>query len=173
MTDIDFRRAPETGDEREMLVGFLASQRSLVHWKLAGARDVDLLKIATPSGLTPRGVLNHLTNVERWWWREVFDGQEALEFDWTDADPDGELHIGPDKPLAQLLAEYADECARCDAVLESVDDLDQRGVNRDVSARYVLLHLIEETARHLGHLDLQRELADGSVGVDPTESAEQ
>ena len=111
---LEFMRAPETGDEREMLIGFLATQRSLVHWKLWDARDEDLFAVATPTGLTPRGVLNHLTNVERWWWREVFDGQEALEFDWTDADPDGELHIGPDKPLARLLAEYADECARCD-----------------------------------------------------------
>ena len=166
----EFVRAPETGDEREMLEGFLASQRSLVQWKLAGASDEDLLKVSTSTGLTARGVLNHLTHVERWWWREVFDGQEALEFDWTDADPDGELHLGPEKPLAQLLAEYADECSRCDAVLEEVEDLDQRGVNRDVSARFVVLHLIEETARHLGHLDLLRELADGSVGVDPSDN---
>ena len=172
MTDLgkpEFVRAPEAGTEREMLVGFLALQRSLVHWKLWGVTDEDLLKVATPTGLTPRGVLNHLTHVERWWWRDVFAGEEALEFDWTDADPDAELHVSPDRPLAQLLQEYTDECARCDAVLAGVEDLDQRGVNRDVSARFVILHLIEETARHLGHLDLLRELADGSVGVDPTE----
>ena len=168
----DFVRAPETGDEREMLEGFLASQRSLVHWKLAGASDEDLLKVSTSTGLTARGVLNHLTHVERWWWREVFNGEQGLDFDWTDADPDGELHIGPDKPLAQLLTEYTDECGRCDEVLDAVADLDQRGVNRDVSARFVILHLVEETARHLGHLDLLRELADGSVGVDPTEGGE-
>ena len=163
----DFVKAPESGDEREMLEGFLAEQRSLVHWKLADAKDADLLKVATSTGLTARGVLNHLTHVERWWWRDVFADEQGLEFDWTDADPDGELHLGPEKPLAELLQEYADECARCDEVLDAVEDLDQRGINRDVSARYVILHLIEETARHLGHLDLLRELADGSVGVNP------
>ena len=167
MGEVEFVQAPTVGPEREMLHGFLAEQRSLVHWKLADARDDDLLSVATTTGLTARGVLNHLTHVERWWWRDRFAGEEDLPYDWTDADPDGELHIGPDKPLAVLLREYAEECARCDDVLAGVDDLDQRGVRTPCSARWVILHMVEETARHLGHLDLLRELADGSVGVSP------
>ena len=163
----EYARAPDNGDERTMIEGLLAEQRSLVHWKLADAKDEDLLSVATSTGLTARGVLNHLTHVERWWWRDVFAGQDALPYDWTDEDPDGEFHLGPDKPIGQLLAEYATECAASDAVLAAVVDLDQRGVRKDVSARFVVLHLVEETARHLGHLDLLRELADGGVGVSP------
>ncbi len=163
----EYVRAPDNGDERTMIEGLLAEQRSLVHWKLADAKDEDLLSVATSTGLTARGVLNHLTHVERWWWRDVFAGQDALPYDWTDEDPDGEFHLGPDKPIGHLLAEYATECAASDAVLAAVVDLDQRGVRKDVSARFVVLHLVEETARHLGHLDLLRELADGGVGVTP------
>lgn len=163
----EYVRAPDNGDERTMIEGLLAEQRSLVHWKLADAKDEDLLSVATSTGLTARGVLNHLTHVERWWWRDVFAGQDGLPYDWTAEDPDGEFHLGPDKPIGQLLTEYAGECAASDAVLAGVVDLDQRGVRKDVSARFVVLHLVEETARHLGHLDLLRELADGAVGVSP------
>ena len=166
MADVAFVQAPTAGPERPMLEGFLAEQRSLVHWKLADARDEDLLNVATTTGLTARGVLNHLTHVERWWWRDRFAGEDGLAYDWTDDDPDGELHIGPDKPLAVLLQEYADECARCDEVLARAD-LDDVGARTPHSARWVVLHMVEETARHLGHLDLLRELADGSVGVSP------
>ena len=159
-------QAPVTGSEREVLTGFLAEQRSLVLWKLADAQDADLLSVATTTGLTARGVLNHLTHVERWWWRDRFAGEDGLSYDWTDEDPDGEFHLGPEKPLATLLLEYEQECVRADAVFDAVD-LDAVGVRTASSARWVLVHLIQETARHLGHLDLLRELADGSVGVEP------
>lgn len=157
--------APHTGPERTVLEGFLRQQRALVHVKLAGAQDTDLLRVSTASGLTARGVLNHLTHVERWWWRDVVAGEDALPYDWTDEDPDGELHLGPERPLAQLLEEYTQECARCDEVLAGIDDLDQLAARKERSVRWVLMHVIAETARHLGHLDLLREQADGAVGV--------
>ena len=165
-------QVPVAGTERELLEGFLAKQRAIVRWKLADARDEDLLGVASPSGMTARGVLNHLTHVERWWWRDVLDGQAGLPYDWTEADPDGEFHVGHERPLAQLLTEYADECARCDEVL-AASDLDRVGAGKPVTVRWVLLHMIEETARHLGHLDLLREQADGAAGYDAEQGADQ
>jgi hypothetical protein len=70
--------------------------------------------------------------------------------------------------MAQLLAAYADETALCDAVIAQAS-LDDMAVRREFSLRWILLHLIEETARHLGQLDLLREDADGTVGEEPTE----
>ena len=154
------------GDERTALVGFLQRQRELVVWKAAGATDDVLRKVSTPSGMTLPGLVRHLENVERSWIRDVFAGQKDLPYDWTDEDPDGEWHVPAEVPMAQLLADYAAETALCDAVIAkaSLDDVSaQRGFN----LRWILLHLIEETARHLGQLDLLRENADGTVGEEP------
>jgi hypothetical protein len=69
--------------------------------------------------------------------------------------------------MADLLAEYAAEARRCDAVIAASPSLDVVSASRGVNLRWILLHLIEETARHLGQLDLLRERADGSAGEEP------
>jgi len=155
------------GDEGTALLGFLRRQRELVAWKVNGASEAALRSVSTPSGLTAHGVVRHLTNVERDWLRDVFAGQDGLTFDWTDEDPDGELHVPEGVTMQQLLADYAAEAALCDAVV-AAHDLDDVSARRGFSLRWILLHLLEETARHLGHLDLLRELADGSTGEEPT-----
>ncbi|WP_165865680.1 DinB family protein [Vallicoccus soli] len=154
-------------DEAGALLGFLQRQRDLVAWKVGGADDAALRAVATPTGLTAHGVVRHLENVERDWVRRVFAGEQGLAFDWTDEDPDGELHVPVGVPMAALLAAYAEESRRCDAVVAaaSLDDVSSTGGFR---LRWILLHLVEETARHLGHLDLLRELADGAVGEEPS-----
>jgi len=154
------------GDEVTALLGFLRRQRELVAWKVSGAPEQALRAVATPTGLTAHGVVRHLTNVERSWVRDVFAGQDGLVFDWTDDDPDGELHVPEAVTMDQLVADYAAETARCDAVV-AAHRLEDVSARRDVSLRWVLLHLLEETARHLGHLDLLREDADGSTGEEP------
>ena len=155
------------GHEGTALLGFLQRQRELVAWKVSGASEAALRSVSTPSDLDAHGVVRHLTNVERSWVRDVFAGQEELVFDWTDEDPDGELHVPDTVTMGQLLADYAAEAVRCDAVV-AAHHLDDVSARRGFSLRWVLLHLIEETARHLGHLDLLRELADGSTGEEPT-----
>jgi hypothetical protein len=154
------------GDERTALVGFLQRQRDLVAWKVTGAPDDVLRAVATPTGLTLPGVVRHLEHVERSWIRDKFAGQADLPYAWTDEDPDGELHVPADITMARLLADYAAEAALCDAVVAaaSLDDVSARG---GFTLRWILLHLIEETARHLGHVDLLRENADGMVGEEP------
>ena len=165
------RRAPAVGSEREVLVGMLREQRQIVRWKLESAADDALLAARAPSGTGAHGLVNHLTQVERWWWRDVVAGEDGLAYDWSDDDMDGEFRTTA--PMGDLLAAYAEECARCDAVLDAVD-LDATAARqprgRPLSVRWVTAHMVQETARHLGHLDLLRELADGSVGDLPPEA---
>jgi uncharacterized damage-inducible protein DinB len=155
------------GDERTALVGFLQRQRELVAWKVSGATEQALRSTVTPSGLSAHGVVRHLTNVERSWIRDVFAGQGGLGFDWSEQDPDGDLRVPESVLMPELLEAYAAESARCDAVV-AAHGLDEVSAQRGSSLRWILLHLVEETARHLGHLDLLREQADGSTGEEPT-----
>jgi uncharacterized damage-inducible protein DinB len=155
------------GDERTTLQGFLQRQRDLIGWKVTGGDEEVLRRVSTPSGLTVHGVVRHLIEVERSWIRDVFAGQEGLSYHWTDADPDGDFRVPADVTLAELLAEYADEARQCDLVVAAAVSLDVVSTRRGFSLRWILLHLIEELARHLGQLDLLREQADGSVGEEP------
>jgi hypothetical protein len=154
------------GDERTALLGFLQRQRDLLIWKLAGVSDDVLRPVATPSGMTPHGLVRHLENVERSWIRDTFAGQKDLPYAWTDEDPDGEWHVPADVTMQALLADYVAESALCDAVIAAAS-LDEVGVHRGFNLRWIVLHLIEETARHIGHADLFRENADGQVGEEP------
>jgi hypothetical protein len=159
--------AAHLGDERTTLTGFLQRQRDLVAWKLRDADEDDLRSVSTPSGVTLHGVVRHLENVERYWFREVFSGETGLTYDWTDDDPDGEWHPPSEIAMTELLRAYVDECARCDTAIVAAPSLDTESVERACSLRWILLHMIEETGRHLGHIDLLREQADGAVGEDP------
>jgi uncharacterized damage-inducible protein DinB len=154
-----------------VLLAYLHRQRELVHWKCEGLSDDAARAVATPSGLTIHGIVRHLENVERWWWRWRFAGQHDLRFDWTDEDPDAELHVPDDVHLADLLVAYRAETAACDGVV-AAHGLDDVGARSEHTLRWVLLHLIEETSRHLGHLDLLCELADGRTGEEPRPGSE-
>jgi len=159
------------GDERTTLLGFLQRHLDLVAWKASVAPDDTLSTARTPSGLTLHGIVRHLTNVERSWFREAFAGETGLDFDWSDEDPDGEFRaVGV--PMSELLADYAAEARRCDEVIRSAAGLDATAADptgkHTFSLRWVITHMIEETGRHLGHMDILRERADGAVGEDPT-----
>ncbi len=157
------------GDERTTLLGFLQRQRDLVAWKMRDASDETLASVRMPSGLTLHGIVRHLENVERSWFREFFGGQTGLYFDWTDEDPDADMRA-EGVPMADLLAAYAAETKLCDEVIEAALSLDATASDGDGSwtLRWVVVHLIEETGRHLGHIDLLREQADGAVGEGPS-----
>ena len=151
------------GDERTTLLGFLQRQRDLVAWKLQGADDGDLRRVATPSSLAPHQLVRHLTLVEQGWLRHVVAGEPDPGAGTTRAERE---QVPPGTTMVELLAEYRAESARCDEVV-AASDLDRVSAERGVSLRWVLLHLVEETGRHLGHLDLLREQADGAVGEEP------
>jgi uncharacterized damage-inducible protein DinB len=160
------------GDERTTLLGFLQRQRDLVAWKMRDASDETLASVRMPSGLTLHGIVRHLENVERSWFREFFAGEIGLRFDWTDEDPDADMRA-EGVPMAALLAAYAAETKLCDEVIAAAPSLDATAVDPDgtYSLRWVIVHMIEETGRHLGHIDLLREQADGAVGEGPPADA--
>ena len=157
---------PPAADERAMLLSYLQRQRSLVLWKVEGLTDHDAHRVGTTSGLTIHGVIDHLTDVERSWVRRWFAGRRGLHLGGVDAD-----HVQPPLDLTgarlkELVNAYVEESRRCDEVIaeHGLDDVEVHG---ERTLRWIVHHLIEETARHLGHLDLLRELADGATGEEP------
>jgi uncharacterized damage-inducible protein DinB len=168
-TRFGITEAAHHGDERTTLIGVLQRQRDLVDWKLRDGADDILASVATPTGMTLPGLVRHLTNVERSWIRESFAGQDGLAYDWTDDDPDAEWKVPAGTAMTQLLDDYAAETRLCDSVVLAAGSLDEASAHRGVSLRWILLHMIEETARHLGHIDVLREQADGRTGEEPEE----
>ena len=160
------------GDERTTLLGFLQRQRDLVAWKMRDASDETLASVRMPSGLTLHGIVRHLENVERGWFRDFFAGQTGLRYDATDEDPDATFRA-EGVPMADLLAAYAAETRLCDEVIAAAPSLDATASDEDGlwTLRWIILHMIEETGRHLGHIDLLREQADGAVGEEPPADA--
>lgn len=145
-----------------MLEGFLQFQRSTVALKSEGLTDALAATRPLPSLTTVIGLLQHLADVERSW---ILDDLLGLPFEtrWNSADPDGEFRIEPGTTLATALAEYE---AACNEASDAIRDVPLDTLTRDgrFTLRWVLLHLIEETARHAGHVDILREQLDGVTG---------
>ncbi len=160
--------AIHTADERTMLTGMLEWYRDGVVAKVAGLGDRDARRRLVGSDTTAVGLVKHLALVEDSWFHQRFSGRPAPEpwasAPWAD-DPDWEFHSALEDPLADVVALYQAACERsrascADAELDAASQDDRR----PFTLRYALLHLVEETARHVGHLDILRELTDGTVG---------
>ncbi|MGH7746685.1 MAG: DinB family protein, partial [Candidatus Dormibacteria bacterium] len=137
-------RPPEQAGETETLLAFLDVQRAVVRWKLEDAPDEALRTVATPSGMTLIGLVRHLTDVERWWFRHQWHGEDGVVFHSTEDDEDADFRVVPEHTAAVVLAEYAQECARSDALVRAAASLDEPGRRRPASLRWVLVHMIEE-----------------------------
>lgn len=160
---------PSAWDERSQLTTFLDYARDTVRTKCEGLSEEDARKALLPGSplMTMSGLVNHLRWVEHWWFEVIFLGEED-QGPWTEEDPDREMRIAVDFPLAQLLDEYAEQSARFRALV-AANDLDTKAKRAvrggtHVDLRWILLHLTEETARHNGHLDILREMLDGTTG---------
>ena len=159
------RRVPFLGQEKESLRASLDRHRDVVLWKIEGLDDAALRRPMTPSGTSLLGLVKHLGAVEYGWFCETFDRPtEPLPFD--PDDPDADLRVRPDETTDEVVAFYRRARAAADAVIEEldVDDVGTAWFGETVSLRWVLIHMIEEVARHAGHLDILRELVDGSTG---------
>ena len=164
---------PDSGPELEQLTASLDYQRATMLLKTEGLSAPQLAQRLPTSSLTLAGLLNHLALVEDTWFRERFAGlpEDALwaGTDW-DADPDFEFRTATQLDPDELRRRYAEACARSREVVAAARGLDQLsvGTSRRTGAhwdlRWVMLHMIEETARHAGHADLLREAVDGTVG---------
>lgn len=161
---------PSSWDECTILTTFLDYARDTVHAKCSGLTDADARRAPLPGSplMTVSGLVSHLRWVESSWIEKTLLGR-AIDAPWTDNDPDREFRIAVEVPLTQLLAEYRAACARHRDLVASLDlDTPSSGVldwrTGPVTLRWILFHLIEETSRHNGHIDILRELADGARG---------
>ncbi|MGW0752290.1 DinB family protein [Streptomyces sp. NPDC002587] len=164
-------RGPATGDERSMLAGFLADQRATLEMKCAGL-DTELSRRSVePSTLSLLGLVRHLADVERRWFRQVLDRQDVAPLFSSQADPDGGFdgaRSGDAGAVRAAWEAWRAEVAFADRFVAGAPDLDVEGEDvwrGRVSLRWVLIHLVEEYARHNGHADLLRERIDGAIGV--------
>lgn len=156
---------PDAGDERETLNGFLDFLRASAVYKAQGLSDADAARQVLPSITTVSGLLRHLADVERTWFRDRMDGQPGVPTRWSDADPDGEFRVTENDSLAEIIADYEGACAESREVAAryQLEDLGKaEGMTHNL--RWVLVHMVEETGRHCGHLDVVRELLDGTTG---------
>jgi uncharacterized damage-inducible protein DinB len=164
-----FPEPASTTDLRGLLLDYLDFFRGVVAGKLEGLDDDQLTASLVPSGWTPSGLVNHLVNVERRWLVWGFLG-ESVEDPWPDSDEDGRWITLPRS--ASELRSLLDEAAeRTRAIVQAHELTETAGVGGrfadEASApqlQWILLHVIQEYARHTGHLDIARELLDGRIG---------
>ncbi|MEU9388116.1 DinB family protein [Streptomyces sp. NPDC048279] len=154
-----------TAGEKEILHASLDRHRDAVLWKLKGLDDEQLRRPMTPSGTNLLGLVKHLASVEYGWFVASFGAE--VEPLWFDPYTDDDLSVGPGETTRQIVEFYGRARAASDAViagrpLDALGRPDWR--DHQVSLRWVLVHMIEETARHAGHLDILRELIDGATG---------
>ncbi len=159
------RVVPLTGGEKECLMAALERHREVVLWKIAGLDDEQLRRPMTPSGTSLLGLVKHLAAVDYGWFCDTF-GRETEPLPFDEDDPDVDLRIEANETTGEIVAFY--ERARAganQAVAElGLDDTGLAWFGERVSLRWVLIHMIEETARHAGHMDILRELIDGAAG---------
>ncbi|HEX3948119.1 MAG TPA: DinB family protein [Acidimicrobiales bacterium] len=165
MTDVP----PLVADERTMLVGWLELHRRTL---LAKCRDLEpeqlALRSVPPSELSLLGLVRHMTEVEEHWFRRIFADERPPARYCTRDDRDGDFHGAAADNAAEGLDAFGIECQRSRELLDQVDSLDRlsrRSLgDQPVSMRWIVVHMIEEYARHNGHADLLRECVDGLVG---------
>jgi uncharacterized damage-inducible protein DinB len=161
------REPPEAAAERATLQGFLDFHRDTLLWKCAQLSDDQLrARPLATTNLSLLGLVRHLADVERSWFRRRIAGEDAPPIYYTEAEPDLDIDPPADADPAADLEVFRAEVAACDAAVagHDLDDtfVTQRGATRSV--RWVYVHMIEEYARHNGHADLIRQAIDGAVG---------
>ncbi|PSK91860.1 uncharacterized protein DUF664 [Murinocardiopsis flavida] len=160
---------PHAADERTMLTSWLDQHRATVRRKCQGISPEHAAAAPIPTSplMTVGGIVSHLRWVEHVWFETtMLGGLDRAPYgpgDW-----DAEWRIGAERPLAELLDEYDTQCARSREIAARLELGSSARRSRQgeapVTLRWVLAHLLEETARHNGHLDIVRELVDGTVG---------
>jgi uncharacterized damage-inducible protein DinB len=160
----------ELVDERDTLTEYLRAYRITLQMKCA---DLDATQLAQrsvpPSTMSLLGLVRHLAEVERYWFRVVMAGETASKLYSPDGQRDGDWDgaVADGDVVAQAWRHWGEEVALAERLVDEAADLDVVGRMRDgnpIRLREVLVHMIEEYARHCGHADLLRERIDGRVG---------
>jgi hypothetical protein len=169
-TDEFAEPAGSSSDPSDLLVGYLRAYRDALSRKLAGLDDTRLGSAVLPSGWTPLQLLKHLIHVERRWFSWGFLGKD-LPDPWADHDPDNPARwfVAPDETIDTLQALLEAQAAETDHVLaeHALDETAATGgrfTDAPPTLAWIGFHVLQEYARHLGHLDVVRELIDNSIG---------
>ena len=167
---MEYKRAPQRGSEKATLLGLLGENRAVMVWKLDGLSEADARRPMVDSGTSLLGLVKHLAWVELSWFGSAFAGEE-IDFPWTRSDPDADFRIDDDETIADVVAFYEEAVAHSNEIIARAD-LDQHAAKgrRRPSLRWIMGHMVEETARHAGHADIVRELIDGTTGYVPERS---
>ncbi|GAA1511528.1 DinB family protein [Streptomyces albidochromogenes] len=161
------KRVPFTGGEKESLQASLDRHRDAVLWKLDGLDDEQVRRPMTPSGTSLLGLVKHLASVEYGWFCTTF-GRESEPL-WFDPFKGEDIVVAEGESTADIVAFYGRARAAADRAVAELD-LDTPGTSwsgSTVSMRWVLIHMLEDTVRHAGHMDILRELIDGATGDHP------
>jgi|SRR5580658_10262376 uncharacterized damage-inducible protein DinB len=155
-----------TSGERQVLEAFLDLYRDILKRKLAGLSDQQVRQRHVPSETTLGGLVKHLTAVEREWFQVVLAGRSADDL--GEPSQDDQWTLGRDDTAENLLAGYERACAASRQVTAgfSLEDRVPHARMGQVSLRWIYVHMIEESARHVGHADILREQTDGATGFD-------
>ena len=150
-------------DERGSLTSQLAFHRETLLMKVDGLDDEALRRPMTPSGLSLLGLVRHLTVTEHGWFLSIFRGEPDP---YDVGDDAAEFRVGPEESTDEVLALYRRTCEQADAVIAAgdLDDVVTTPWGAEVNLRAILVHMVQETARHNGHADLMREAIDGTTG---------
>jgi uncharacterized damage-inducible protein DinB len=157
-----------TGTEREALCGFLDQQRDALIRKVEGLSDEDARRAATVSSMSLLSLLEHAATWERRWFQVIVAGR-VLPGEWSgeDEERDSTFDVADEDTVASVVAHYREQIA-ISRELVAGGDLGARVARTDLidqNLRYVVIHMIEETARHAGHADIIRETIDGRRGL--------
>ena len=159
---------PLVAQEREMLDAWLDYHRATLAVKCEGLTDDQLrARAVPPSSLSLLGLVRHMGEVERSWFRRVLGGEQAPPRYYSDENPDGDFDDVAGAGVAEAFGYWRDECAHARERVAAAPSLDETGTGRRgeaYSLRWIMVHMIEEYARHNGHADLLRERIDGTVG---------
>jgi uncharacterized damage-inducible protein DinB len=171
---IERAEPPPDADERTMLNSFLDYYRATLLVKADGLSDDQARTAAVePSDLSIMGLIRHMAEVERSWFQRWFIGTDAPPLYYGDHDADGDFHPGPDDALADAIAVFEREVELSRSITAAAPSLDDLTVHVSThperagfrpNLRWILVHMIEEYARHAGHADLLRQRIDGATG---------
>ncbi|MFF8787685.1 DinB family protein [Streptomyces sp. NPDC015125] len=165
---VERRELPTVAGEREMLQGWLDYHRDTLLAKCAGLTPDQLVEAsAAPSTLTLLGLVRHMADVERTWFRVRFLGRRIGDLYFTEDNPDADFHDADPAAAERDVAVFRAETESCDKAVadHGLDETFSPREGRTLNLRWIYVHMIEEYARHNGHADLLRERIDGVTGA--------
>jgi uncharacterized damage-inducible protein DinB len=167
LDDLTRPQPPRAADPVTLTYAFHVFSRETLIRKLDGLSDADQRRAALPSGTSMLGLFKHCIHVERLWVAYALGGLD-VDFPWTEDDEEADWKVGPAENFESLVALARAEEVRSDAIIPTLtwDEIGKspRSVEQGLTVGWILCHLVWEIGRHLGQMDVMRELADGATG---------